>query len=199
MRKANNPQQVQLILNQLNNASAKLNTKPLNRNGNRVVNVGDAQQPNDVVTLSQVQRLIQSGIQQMVPRAVQTQNHYTMLWTNGGASLAGDLLEGYCVVSDNRVGIPLYAWIAAQGTALLTGPLIINIQLNGTNILTSNLILPQGVKGPVQSSNFIGNPIFGIGSTLVPIIIKAGGQVAISIGLVCQVNGLLSLSQTNKS
>ena len=199
MRKVNNLSQVQLVLNQLNNAQSKFNTKPLDRAGTRITNVGAATSPTDVPTLQQVQALIQSQLQQYVPQNVQTQNHYTMIWSTSSAPAVNDLLPPYSVVSADRVGIPLYAWMSCQGLVFLTGDLSIQILLNDTPMLTNPLVLPMGQGGPVQTSDFVGNPKIGIGSLVAPTIIGAGNQTAVSIGLVIQVQGSLSLQQNNKA
>lgn len=199
MRKANDLSQAQLILNQLNNQQNVQNSKPLDRKGLQIKNLGAATAPSDAVTLGQLADLVQSQIQSSVPRAVQTADHYTMIWSNQGAPQVGDLLQPYCVVSANRVGIPLYCWLACNGITNLNGPISIQMQLNGLNILKNTLVLSQGSKGPVQTSAFVGNPKFGVGAALVPVIVAAGGQAAVSIGLVVQVTGTLSLAPTNKA
>lgn len=153
-------------------------TKDTNRNGLRLKNNGDAVDPQDYVTLKQLSagQNTQVNIGQF----------YTVVFTSSSVPSPGSTNPNW-VTGIDRDGIPIQVWLKCV-TAPSGGPCAINILLNGSSILTSNLSTTDALVH--YTSSFV-NPVpkLGLYSVLVPNFVSINGAANISIGVVIQRNG----------
>jgi hypothetical protein len=177
MRKVNNLADAEIILKELSQWKDRLNSKNQDFKGLKIQNAGAATEPNDYVILSQVQQLVTPSITQ--------DQHFSIPFSTSGPVSIGQLSAPFIVGTD-RVGNPSSISVAvpAVAQAPTSGPLTINLAMNGTNLLVDNLVLPVGMEGPVSSSAFVSPlPKLAAGNKLVPVIITAGGASFITIQL----------------
>jgi hypothetical protein len=168
---------VQIVLKEVTQWKDRISSQNQDFKGLKIQNAGPGTEPNDYVTLSQLQQAV-------VPSAAPVQN-FSIPFSSVGAVTAGQLSAPYIVGTD-RVGNPTAISVAVPSTTESpTGvPLIINLAMNGVNMLSTNLSLPVGNEGPVSSSQFISPlPRLAIGNKIVPIIIQSGGASYVTIQL----------------
>ena len=171
----------QKVLQQLQNWQNQFNTTPLNYNGLRITNAGDAINPQDYVTLNQLQKQLTAP--------TSPNQHYAIVWDIQGVANNGDNSPPYAVLP-GREGVPTYAWVAST-VPPPSGDFTVNILYEGTqmtagaNILTTPLDLPQGSTSVIQSSQFIlPTPTLGTWTKLWINVVNAGGASLVAVGLV---------------
>lgn len=166
-----------IVIKELAQWKDRLSSKNQNFNGLKIQNAGPGTEPNDYVTLSQLQQAV-------TPSAASAQN-FSIPFSSSGPVTAGQIAAPY-IVGSGRVGNPTAISVAVPSTdqAPSSAPLIINLAMNGVNMLSINLELAIGDEGPVSSSQFISPlPKLAIGNKLVPVIIQAGGAAYVTIQL----------------
>lgn len=164
----------QKAINELLDFKDKLSSKSWDLHGLRITNAGAAQDDTDYVIKSQLGQLV--GAQ---PPADQ---FYTQVFETTGAVSDGDKSPPF-VVQSGREGFPYLVWIAATNPP--TTDASVNIQLNGFNLLTVDLVLPAASGGPVTSALFVTpKPKLGTLSKLILNVIHGGGASLMSVGLV---------------
>jgi hypothetical protein len=177
MREPKNLPQVIVMLKEIGQWKDRISSKNQNLNGLKIQNAGNATEPQDYVTLSQLQTLV-------APVSNPNQN-YSIPFSSVGPVSNGQISAPFIVGTD-RVGNPTAISVAVPSTSQApTGvPLIVNLALNGTNMLATNLTLPIGAEGPVFSSQFINPlPVLLTGTKIVPVIVQAGGASYVTIQL----------------
>lgn len=181
---------VQIVLNAHDNFINSFNSQSINRNGLKLTGNGNATQPQDYTTLSQVNTAIAAATQ--APSTSGGQQHYTMVWTEDGIVTTGQQLCAF-IAGYQRTGLPVAVKILAIGSPS-GGNLTVNIfagititGANGTggNILASDIVFPPGASTPVSSSNFV-NPIPYIGTDYIvyPVITNGAGASAVTIEVI---------------
>lgn len=177
MREVKSLDDAKIVIKELSQWKDRLSSKNQDFKGLKIQNAGAATEPNDYVILSQVQQLV-------TPSAISDQ-HFSIPFSSVGAVSAGQLSAPFIVGTD-RVGNPTSISVAVPSvTQAPSGvPLIINLAMNGVNMLATNLVLPIGNEGPVSSSQFV-NPLpkLAAGNKIVPVIIQAGGAQYVTIQL----------------
>lgn len=169
---------VQIVLNELLDFKAKLLTKSWDLRGLRITNAGVSVDPQDYVTKGELQQFVSARVPQ--------DQYYTQVFSVSSAPADGEFSPPF-VVQAGREGYPYFAWVAAIN-APSSAICKVNIQLAGTNILSSDLQLPIGAQGPVSSAQFINpKPKIGTKAFMNAVVNKAGGVSLLSIGLVIQV------------
>lgn len=177
MREPKTFAQAQVMLKELGQWKDRISSKNQDLNGLKIQNAGDATEPQDYVTLSQLQTII-------TPVSNPNQN-YSIPFSSVGAVSVGQVSAPFIVGTD-RVGNPTSISVGVPSTtqAPVGVPLIVNLALNGVNMLATNLELAVGAEGPVFSSQFIKPlPVLLTGAKLVPVIIQAGGASFVTIQL----------------
>lgn len=177
MRKVSTIQDVQIVLKELGQWKDRLSSKNQDFKGLKIQNAGDATEPGDYVTLRQLQTATSTNSQ--------ADQNYSIPFSSIGTVVVGQVAAPY-IVGKDRVGTPTLISVAVPTkTQAPTGQaLIVNLALNGTNLLVNNLQLPAGAEGPVSSSQFIAPmPILKVGDKLVPVIIQAGAAQFVTIQL----------------
>jgi hypothetical protein len=177
MREPKTLQQAVVMLKELGQWKDRISSKNQDLKGLKLQNAGDATEPQDYVTLSQVQQLV-------TPVANPDQN-FSIPFSSVGSVSNGQISAPFIVGTD-RVGNPTAISVAVPTTTQApTGvPLIVNLALNGTNMLATNLTLAVGAEGPVSSSQFVNPlPVLLAGAKIVPVIIQAGGASYVTIQL----------------
>lgn len=177
MRQIKNMSDVQIVLKELTQWKDRQTSKNQDLNGLKIQNASPGTEPNDYVTLSQLQ-------QATTPTSQNNQN-FSIPFSSVGVVSAGQLSAPFIVGTD-RVGNPTAVSVAVPTIAQAPAgvPLIVNLALNGVNMLVTNLVLPVGQEGPVSSSQFISPlPKLAAGMKLVPVIIQGGGALYVTIQL----------------
>lgn len=170
---------VNIVIKPIQDFISLFSTKDFDRRKLRLKNNGDAVDPQDYVTLHQLESSTQ---------AVATPDQFfTVVFSNQGVPNVGSAFPNW-VTGINRDGIPIEIWGMTQGGAV-AGSFVFNVLLNGVALLTSSISIGAGIVTPVHSSSFI-NPIPKLGkySTMVPTIVSANGASNISIGVVVKRN-----------
>lgn len=166
-----------IVIKELAQWKDRLSSKNQNLKGLKIQGAGPGTEPDDYVTLSQLQQAV-------TPSAAQNQN-FSIPFSANGTVTAGQLAAPFIVGTD-RVGNPTSISVAVSSIsqAPTTGPLIVNLAINGVNMLATDLSLPIGNEGPVSSSQFVTPmPKLSAGSKIVPVIIQAGGASYVTIQL----------------
>ena len=170
------PQSI-IMLKELGQWKDRIASKNQDFKGLKIQNAGDATEPQDYVTLKQVQ--------QLVTPSINPAQNFSIPFSSVGPVTAGQVSAPFIVGTD-RVGNPTAISVAVPSVSQApTGvPLIVNLALNGINMLATNLTLPIGQEGPVSSAQFISPmPVLLAGSKIVPVIIQAGGASYVTIQL----------------
>ena len=164
----------QIVLRDLLNQQTKQNTKALDRNGLQIKNMGPATEPNDAVTLSQLNNVITT-----IPKVDQD---FTAVFSSPPTISNGAVFPPY-VFGKNRVGYPTEVWIRAE-VVPSTGNLVVEVTYNGASILNSNIVLPMNTNGPTFVSNFV-NPLpnFAYQGVLKGTVVNANGAGTVSVGV----------------
>lgn len=166
-----------IVIKELAQWKDRLSSKNQDFKGLKIQNAGEGTEPNDYVTLSQLQQAV-------TPSAAPNQN-FSIPFSAPGPVTTGQISPPFIVGTD-RVGNPTSISVAVTSVsqAPATGPLIVNLNLNGIPMLATNLSLPVGNEGPVSSSMFITPlPKLSAGSKIVPVIISGGGASYVTIQL----------------
>lgn len=177
MREIKSLEDAKIVIKELAQWKDRISSKSQDLKGLKIQNAGDATQPGDYVTLRQLNNSL--------PQVVTPNQHFSIPFSSTGPVTDGQLSAPFIVGSD-RVGKPTAISVAVAGSAQtpVGGPLTVNISLNGTNMLLTNLELPAGQVGPVTVSNFVSPlPILSVGALLLPVIIAANGASYVTIQL----------------
>lgn len=181
MRAINNLSDAQLVLNSHENFINNFNAKSIDRRGLKLVNNGDATDPQDYVTLKQLPSLIST------PQPQQDQ-HYTAVFTQDGIINTGDIIPAF-IAGYERTGTPVAVKIFAR-QAPSGGNATINIYVgadgvSGQNILANDLILPNGSLAVASSSDFIpALPYVGMNFVVYPVITNGASAAIVTIELI---------------
>lgn len=177
MREVKNIEDARIVIKEIAQWKDRISSKSQDLKGLKIQNAGDATEPGDYVTLRQLPSLVQAPT--VAPQ------HYSIPFSAPGLIVTGQMSPPY-IVGQDRVGIPTSISVAVPSAAQApTGvPLIVNLNINGINMLVNNLTLPVGQEGPVSSSAFV-NPLpkLAIGNKIVPVIIQGGGAQFVTIQL----------------
>lgn len=169
---------VQIVLNKILNRNDQHDSSNVNRKGLRLINNGDAVDPQDYVTLKQLQS-------SQIP-ATPGNDYFSIPFSKDTVVAAGDLTIPYNP-GIGRTGQP-YQVILDALVPPVTSPLTMNFQINGLSILAHDISFPVGGTAAVTSSDFIqGLPMLSVGCRLVPLVTAADGQTAnVTITLLVQ-------------
>lgn len=178
---------VQLVLNQHDNFINNFGSKDVDRKGLKIVNNGDGKNPQDYVTLVQMQTAINMAT---APATSKSKQHYTMVWTEDGTVITGQQIPGF-IAGYERSGLPIGAKVLA-----INGPSTGNLTVNfmaGVNLtsmvklLVADIIFPPGQQSAVSSSNFV-NPIPYIGTDFIvfPVITNGAGAGVVTLELLLE-------------
>lgn len=168
---------IQRALNELFGWKDKLTTKPWDFHQLRITNAAPALDPNDYVILSQIPTPVAQTPGRVPP--------YTIVFTPPGVITVGT--GAPFVAGRGRSGIPIQVWLAAQNKPT-SGPLSINININGTQLLSTDLTMNPGDDSPVISSTFASSIKLPYLGTMVPLISSVGGAALVSIGVVIRLD-----------
>jgi len=177
MRQVKTLEDVKIVIKELAQWKDRVSTKNQDLRGLKITGAAPATEPNDYVIFSQL------PVIPVIPKT--PDQHYSIPFSAPGLVITGQLSPPF-IVGEDRVGNPTAISVAVPTTAQApTGvPLIVNLQLNGVNMLNTNLTLPVGNAGPVTVSNFIiPLPKLTIGAKLVPVIVQGGGASFVTIQL----------------
>lgn len=172
MRVVKSLDDVNVILKELGQWKDRLSSKNQDFKGLKIQNAGDATEPQDYVTLSQLTSVSQS--------ISQNPQHYSIPFSVSGAATTG-MLSAPFIVGKDRVGRPTLVSVAVPTVAQAPSgsDLLVNLQINGINLLANNLDLPIGNAGPISSSAFVSPlPILSVGSKITPVIVSSDGIVS---------------------
>jgi hypothetical protein len=167
----------EIMLKEISQWKDRISSKSQDLKGLKIQNAGPATEPNDYVILSQVQ--------QLVAPVITPDQHFSIPFSTSGPVTTGQLSAPFIVGTD-RVGNPSSISVAVPSSAQAptSGPLIVNLAMNGSNLLATNLQLPIGQEGPVSSSAFVSpTPKLAAGNKIVPVIIADGGASFVTIQL----------------
>ena len=177
MRQIKTLDDAKIIIKELAQWKDRIESKNQDLRGLKIQNAGDATEPQDYVTLRQLPKLVQT--------TVTPDQHYSIPFSAPGLVVTGQISPPF-IVGIDRVGVPTEISVAVPSVtqAPVNVPLIINLQLNGVNLLTTNLTLPVGQAGPVSAINFITPlPKLMKGMILVPVIVQGGNASFVTIQL----------------
>lgn len=160
-------------------------TNDMNLGGNRVTNVADPGAPLDAVNLRYLKKKLDDITMQHVQRRG-LGKLYSVVFSNSAAVVAGSVGAAY-TINTGQAGAPTLVSVLALGTG--TSAASFNIARNGTNVLTSDIVLPASTVGPIVVTNFVPNTLFAIGDYLTPVVIKAGGASAVDLQIQILPNG----------
>lgn len=183
VRQSKSPADTNRIFREFSNFLDSFRTKPLNVNGNRIVNVGAGVAATDVAIVGQLPR---------IPNALAPDDqHYEIVWDVGEALNDDQIIPSY-IVGKHREGIPVAVYVCTDNSGVPTGDdgLQVNISLNEDDdglhpILADDLVLEKDEHGPVFGTRFIDPmPKLSTLSRVKPIIVKASGASIVTITLV---------------
>ena len=172
MRVAKTFDDVNIMFKELFQWKDRLSSKNQDFHGLKIQNAGDATEPADYVTLRQLPSI--------PVFANQREQHFSIPFSSSGTVTTGQLSAPF-IVGVDRVGMPTGIAVAVPTVAQapVSQDLIINVQLNGANILATNLTLPIGKAGPVFSSILVTpTPILSVGAKLTPVVVQGDGVVS---------------------
>lgn len=152
-------------------AHSDYRTNPMNMGGNRITDVAEPSNPTDAVNLRYLKKKLDDITQQHISRRP-LGKLYSVVFSYNGAVVAGSVSPPY-TINKGQTGSPTLVSIAVTGTG--TAAANFNIARNGTNVLTSDIILPSGSTGPVVVTNFVPGTSFKIGDLLTPVVDVASG------------------------
>jgi hypothetical protein len=187
MRAVKNLSDVQIVLNGHDNFINNFKASSVDRSGLKFTGNGDGTQPQDYVTLKQLNNAIAN-----VPNANASTGtqHYTAVWTEDGVVTTGQQFPAF-VAGYQRTGLPIGVKVIAVGQPS-GGNLTVNIYCGisvsgGINILANDLIFPPGQTVVASSSNFV-NPVPYIGTDFIvyPVITNGAGASVVTIELILQ-------------
>lgn len=171
---------MQQALNQLFSWKDKLSTSDWDFHGLSITNAGPGVNPNDYATLSQIPTLPNTPA---VPK-----EFYTIVFESQGAVVVGSKISPTFRAGRGRTGIPTQVWMDAT-VPPTTGPLSMNILINGNQLMPTDLTLNVGDVPPAVSSTFnVPAQKLGTLMSVLPIVSAAGGASLVSIGIVIQLD-----------
>jgi hypothetical protein len=171
---------VQQALNQLFSWKDRLTTSNWDFHGLSITNASPGVNPNDYATLSQIPTLPSS------PAA--PKKYYTIVFESVGAVTVGSNIAPTFYAGIGRTGTPTQIWMGAT-IPPTTGPLSMNVNMNGIPLLVNNIVLNPSDPIPVASSTFnIPAQKLGTLMPVIPIVASAGGASLVSIGIVIQLD-----------
>ena len=153
-------------------------TTNMNLGGNRVTQVADPGNPTDAVNLRYLKKKLddignlQHQRQSRVP--------YSIVFASIGAVAAGQFSAPY-IMMPGKAGSPNYVKVATIPTGTGASSAQFNIAQNGTNILTSDIIVPSGTQGPITVTNFVHGTAFAVNDLITPVVVLAGGMSYVTI------------------
>jgi hypothetical protein len=173
-------QDVQNALNELFTFKDKWTTGSWDNSGNKISNVGPGVAQTDVATMAQLP---------FVPQPTSLSlKYYTIVFESVGVITVGSNISAPFIAGRGRTGIPVQIWLAATNKPT-TGPLAINMNVNGLPLLTNNLVMDVGDPSPQVSSVFnIPSQKVGYLYSVTPLVASVGGASLVSIGLVLQLD-----------
>lgn len=171
------------VTNALSKLVGQLNAQStqLDAGGQRVLNVATPTSPNDAVNLRYLKYNVGTTSISGGSGGGSGLDAYTIVFSADYA-YTGDAFPAF-IVGDDRGGFAEEAWVYADGTPVSTGGLAINISRNGTNMLSTDLVLATGSNGPVFSSSFSTTAVTH-GDVIQLQTIDMGGVTGVSVGLV---------------
>lgn len=186
----NKPEQMrQQITRHLNKISTQIaqsdrRTAPMDLGHHRITAVADPANATDAVNLRTLKKHIADIVQQPNRRQSSGSSVYCIVMSNNGVAVSGQQSPPY-IVQQNRTGVPYQVAVACTGTGTATASL--NVKINGTKILASDIVIPPSTTGPYTANNFIaGVPDLTIGALVVPWVDVAGGISLFTIQLEVQ-------------
>lgn len=200
MRKVSSLADVQIVLNDLLNWQSLWDSKARDQKGLQIKNAGNATEEQDLVTLGQLRTQVpQQAVQQVAGGRGSAQpapDIKTLLWTEALTPLTNDVIPPFVVALAGFSYQPLLLWIALNTVS--AGNTVVNFRVSGLAasvsagqlLLATNLTLLAGLNftsTAVFTTNLPNQLPLLPGTQVTPVILAAGGGVAISIGLVCKV------------
>jgi hypothetical protein len=161
-----------------NLAQSSNRTEDMNLGGNRVTAVADPGNPTDAVNLRYLKKKLDDINLQQHQR--QKRNPYSVVFASVGTITVGMLSAPY-IIMPGRAGSPNYVKVATIPAGAGIGAAQFNLALNGTNVLTSDIVLPAGSQGPVTVTNFVAGTVFPVDGLLTPVVTKSGGTSYVTL------------------
>lgn len=182
MRAVTNLKDVQLVLNAHDTFINTFKSQSINRQGLKLTNNGNATDPQDYVTLSQIPAPV-------TPPNVAVNSYYTAVFTQSGIINTGDVIPAF-IAGFERTGLPISVKMLAITPPTTTCTINIAVGADAAhtqNILAQDLTFPIGGVLVVSSSNFI-NPLPYVGTNFVmyPVITNGGGAGVVTIEIILQ-------------
>ena len=173
------------LVSQLNQATVSTN---LDVQGHRITNVSWPTSLYDAVPKIYVDRNKKNFVQQST-KGIGI-GAYTIVFSNSGLVVDGDITPAF-IVGSQRQGRPIEAWVYAEG-APTTNSLAVNINVNGTRILLTDLILASSgtstATGPIFETTFQSLfPPLTHGAVVTGTFSAGGIAQGVSVGLVVRV------------
>lgn len=175
-------------------AQSDKRTQPLSMGGQRLGDVPDPSNALDAVNLRTLKKYLQ-GIgnkhqQKQSPKAAVDETYFTVVWATVGSVAIGTNIVPPYIFNPNRVGSPALFKVYAVGTGTANSGFnwlyLPSGNGTGTKILSSDLILGPGIRGPVSANNFAIDPNFSPNDVVYPIITTAGGCSVFSLEMLVQ-------------
>lgn len=179
MREIKTLQDAAIVLRDFWDWRNKLDTKNIDLHGRKVVNATPGSDPMDYATVSQLPPVTQTSTGPDLS--------YSIPFSHDGVIVAGSLASAF-TVGRGREGTPYEVHLVAQ-TPPSGGPAKLNFQVNGTNLLATDIELPAGSQDVVVASNFIApTPFLGYLTQIAPIVTLANNAAFVTLTLVVKRN-----------
>lgn len=180
MRTVKNIADCQQAFNDLFAWKDKLSTNDWDFKGLRITNASPGVNPTDYAILSQIPAPSTPTKTGKV--------RYTIVFESPSSVVVGANISPAYVVGTGRTGKPIQVWLNSQ-IPPPTGPLSVNVNINGNPLLVDNLVIQQNDTAPVISSTF-NTPLkhLGLLDVVAPLVALAGGAGLVSIGVVVEVD-----------
>lgn len=191
---------IQIVLNQLLNWQTNKDSKDWDFHGLRIKNASASVDPNDYVIRSELQpNALAAPPQSSAPSTPAQVNNPPIPSPISAAEQDYTIVISEPVPTDgfesapfiggkNRDGVFIDAWVACTG-APLVNPAKINWNINGTPLLSQDILIPAASLGPVHTSYFASPlPVMGYDTRITLKVNQANGITLISGGLVVRRN-----------
>ena len=187
----------QFVVSAFNRVSLQLSqsdsrTQDLSMGGHRLINVPDPVNALDAVNLRYLKKELEgvgNKYQRKQAPKVEEDSPFTVVWANSGTAATGTGIPPY-VFNPNRLGTPNLFKVYAIGTG--TGNSSFNFLYlpqgngTGTRMLSSDLQLGAGNRGPVTANNFAISPSFAANDVVYPVCDSAGGCSIFSLEMLVE-------------
>lgn len=158
----------------------KLETKDWDFKGLKIKNAGAGVDPTDYATLNQIPTL------PATPK--KAKENYTIVWESVGTIVVGSMVAPTYYAGRHRTGKIVEVWLGATNVPT-TGPLTINLNLNGVQLLANNLTLNVGDTPPALTTAFTNPGVkIGLRNPILPLIVSVGGASLVSIGCIVELD-----------